>query len=82
MATQVIPPPPEPMSERCSHCAQRIQLQRKELLNKHKATMLKRAAGHVMLTMKNDFKVSDFTKPEEFKPYNHFAIIYTCKNSA
>jgi hypothetical protein len=70
---QVTPPPVEALNERCDRCGQRIQLTRKEILNKHKATMLKRAAGHVMLTMKNDFKVSDFTKPEEFKPYNHFA---------
>lgn len=70
---ELIAPAIEPINERCDHCGQRIQLTRKENLNKHKATMLKRAAGHVMLTMKNDFKVSDFTRPEEFKPYNHFA---------
>jgi hypothetical protein len=57
----------------CSCCGQRIQLAHKEMLNKHKIQMLKRAATHVKATMKNDFKVSDFTEPEDFKRYNFFS---------
>ena len=67
MATQVIPPAPEPMSETCSQCGQRLQLVRKEKLNKAKIVMLKRAAAHVMTTMDNDFMVRDFTEPADFK---------------
>lgn len=71
---QVIPPAAEPMNqERCDHCGQRIPLARKELLNKQMIKMLKRAAGHVKTTMKNDFMVRDFTEPAEFKQYNWFS---------
>ena len=73
MATQVIPPAPEPMSETCSKCGQRLQLVRKEKLNKAKIVMLKRAAAHVMTTMQNDFMVRDFTEPKDFKLYNSFS---------
>lgn len=71
--TEVIPPAPEPKSERCDNCGQRIPLARKELLNKQMIKMLKRAAGHVMTTMKNDFMVRDFTEPSDFKQYNWFS---------
>lgn len=73
MATQVIPPAPEPMNERCDHCGQRIPLQRKIHIDKIKCIMLKRAAEHVMSTMKNDFMVRDFTEPKDFKIYNAFS---------
>jgi hypothetical protein len=70
---QVEPPATEPQNERCDHCGQRIPLARKELLNKQMVKMLKRAAGHVMTTMRNDFMVRDFTEPAEFKQYNWFS---------
>lgn len=57
----------------CPSCGQRIPLARKELLNRHKVQMLKRAAGYVMDTMKNDFMVRDFTEPEDFKRFNFFS---------
>lgn len=68
-----IKPAIEPTKEVCDHCGQRIPLIRKEMLNKHKVQMLKRAAQHVKTTMQNDFMVRDFTKPEEFKRYNFFS---------
>ena len=61
------------MGDVCEHCGQQIPLTRKEPLNKAKAMMLKRAAGHVMKTMKNDFMVRDFSEPAEFKTYNFFS---------
>lgn len=70
---QIVPPAVEPISERCNHCGQRIPLARKELLNKQMIKMLKRAAGHVMTTMQNDFMVRDFTEPADFKQYNWFS---------
>lgn len=57
----------------CPCCGQRIQLARKELLNKFVLKMLKRAAMHVKSTMVNDFMVRDFAEPEEFKSYNFFS---------
>ncbi len=74
--------------ETCEHCGQRIPLVRKEMLNKHKVQMLKRAAQHVKTTMKNDFMVRDFTEPEDFKRYNFFShlrlhgLIFKQKDSA
>lgn len=59
--------------ENCNACGQRIPLARKEMLNKHKVEMLKRAALHVNKTMTNDFMVRDFTEPEDFKRYNFFS---------
>lgn len=59
--------------ETCDHCGQRIPLARKEMLNKHKVQMLKRAASHVLTTMQNDFMVRDFTDPEDFKRFNFFS---------
>lgn len=72
---QIEAPAIEPMKkdEVCNHCGQRIPLARKELLNKQMVKMLKRAAGHVMTTMQNDFMVRDFTEPSEFKQYNWFS---------
>ena len=72
---QVIPPAASPANkiEKCDHCGQRIPQARKELLNKQMIKMLKRAAGHVMTTMTNDFMVRDFTEPSEFKQYNWFS---------
>lgn len=61
------------MSDLCSECGQRKPMVRKELLNRHKLQMLKRSANHVMLTMKNDFLVSEFTEPEDFKSFNFFS---------
>ena len=58
---------------KCNHCGQRIPLARKEMLNKHKLQMLKRAAFHVKETMQNDFMVRDFTEPADFKRYNFFS---------
>lgn len=59
--------------EICDHCGQRVPLNRKEMLNKHKVEMLKRAATYVRANMKNDFMVRDFAQPEEFKRYNFFS---------
>lgn len=65
--------------EVCDHCGQRIPLTRKEMLNKHKIQMLKRAATHVKERFDageqdaNDFMVRDFTEPEDFKRYNFFS---------
>lgn len=71
---EVKAPAIEPVkNEVCNHCGQRIPLARKELLNKQMIKMLKRAAGHVMDTMTNDFMVRDFTEPSEFKQYNWFS---------
>ncbi len=56
----------------CSSCGQKIQESHKELLSRHKLTMLKRAASHVKSTMRNDFMVRDIAGPEEFKTYNSF----------
>jgi hypothetical protein len=49
---QIELPAIETMNDRCTHCGQRIRLQRKEMLNTAKVRMLKRAAEHVMSTMK------------------------------
>lgn len=65
--------------ETCDHCGQRIPLTRKEMLNKHKVAMLKRAALHVIDKLNageedaNDFMVRDFTEPEDFKRFNFFS---------
>lgn len=65
--------------ETCHACGQRIPLVRKEMLNKHKIQMLKRAAMHVKQQYDagepdaNDFMVRDFTEPEDFKRYNFFS---------
>ncbi len=65
--------------ETCESCGQRIPLTRKEMLNKHKVAMLKRAALHVKERFDagaedaNDFMVRDFTEPEDFKRYNFFS---------
>ena len=65
--------------EVCNHCGQRIPLVRKEMLNKHKIQMLKRAAFHVKSQLQNgvedanNFMVRDFTEPEDFKRYNFFS---------
>lgn len=64
--------PPIQAAERCNHCGQRIRLQRKEMLNKAKVMMLKRAAEHVLSTMTNDFMTRDFTTDEEYKLYSNF----------
>lgn len=68
----VEPPAVKPINERCEHCGQRIQLQRKEVLGKGKIRMLKAAATHVMATMQNDFMVKDISAPEEYKLYSNF----------
>lgn len=60
-------------AENCVVCHYRLPKQRKEILNGQKFVMLRRAAGHVMSTMVNDFKVSDFTEPADFKAYNFFS---------
>lgn len=65
--------------ETCDHCGQRIPLTRKEMLNKHKVQMLKRAATYVKQQYDageenaNDFMVRDFTEPEDFKRFNFFS---------
>jgi len=65
--------------ETCDHCGQRIPLIRKEMLNKHKIQMLKRAATYVKQRYDageenaNDFMVRDFTEPEDFKRFNFFS---------
>ncbi len=69
---QIELPAIEIMSNRCTHCGQRIRLQRKEMLNTAKVRMLKRAAEHVMSTMKNDFMTKDFTSNDEYKLYSNF----------
>lgn len=60
------------MSELCQSCGQKIQEAHKEEFSAMKLSMLKQAAGHVMSTMRNDFKVRDFATPEEFKRFNNF----------
>lgn len=69
---QIEPPAVEPTKTHCEHCGQRIRLQRKEMLNKAKVSMLKRAAQHVMTTMTNDFMTRDFTDDIEYKLYSNF----------
>jgi hypothetical protein len=69
---QIELPAIETMNDRCTHCGQRIRLQRKEMLNTAKVRMLKRAAEHVMSTMKNDFMTKDFTDDNEYKLYSNF----------
>jgi len=69
---QIEPPAVQPLSERCNHCGQRIQMQRKEVLGAGKIRMLKAAASHVMATMQNDFMVRDISAPEEYKLYSNF----------
>lgn len=69
---QIELPAVEPLKERCDHCGQRIQMQRKEVLGKGKIRMLKAAASHVMATMQNDFMVRDISAPEEYKLYSNF----------
>lgn len=69
---QIELPAVETMNDRCTHCGQRIRLQRKEMLNTAKVRMLKRAAEHVMSTMKNDFMTKDFTDDNEYKLYSNF----------
>jgi len=69
----VEPPAIKPLNDRCDHCGQRIQLQRKEILNKACAIMLKRAAEHVMRTMQNDFEIRDFTEDGDFKFFSNFS---------
>lgn len=69
---QIEIPAAKPLTERCDHCGQRIRLQRKEMLNTAKVRMLKRAAEHVMSTMKNDFMTKDFTDDNEYKLYSNF----------
>jgi hypothetical protein len=69
---ELVAPPVQPLKERCNHCGQRIQLQRKEVLGKGKIRMLKAAAAHVMTTMQNDFMVRDISAPEEYKLYSNF----------
>lgn len=65
--------------EVCNHCGQRIPLVRKEMLNKHKIQMLKRAATYVKQQYDNgaedpnNFMVRDFTEPEDFKRFNFFS---------
>lgn len=59
--------------EICENCGQVVPQVRKEMLNKHKLQMLKRAAEHVVTTMRNDFMVRDFTVPDDFKRYNFFS---------
>lgn len=69
---ELVAPAVEPLKERCDHCGQRIQMQRKEVLGKGKLRMLKAAASHVMSTMQNDFMVRDISAPEEYKLYSNF----------
>lgn len=70
---ELVVPAVEPQKTKCDHCGQRIQLQRKEILNKACAIMLKRAAEHVMHTMKNDFEIRDFTEDGDFKFFSNFS---------
>lgn len=56
----------------CDSCGQRIQETRKETLSKMKLTMLRAAADHVIATGKNDFRVRDFSAPEDYKLYSNF----------
>lgn len=55
----------------CSECGEPhiVQQAHKEVLNKHKLTMLKAAAQHVMDTQRNDFKLSEL---DEISNYNNF----------
>lgn len=66
-------PAVEPIIKKCDHCGQRIQLQRKEILNKACAIMIKHAAEHVMSTMKNDFEIKEFTEDGDFKFFSNFS---------
>lgn len=64
-------------SHLCTGCGQPhlVPDARKLTMDKSKEIMLRRAADHVKGTMRNDFMVSDFTVPEEFKRYNAFATL-------
>jgi len=59
---------------KCDHCGQKIQQTHKEMLTKHKLTILKVAAQHVMSTGVNDFRMRDMgdftTSPSD---YNNFS---------
>lgn len=72
---EVIPPPVDPVKPtKCDHCGQKIQQAHKEMLTKHKLTILKAAAQYVMSTGVNDFRMrdmGDFTSnPSD---YNNFS---------
>jgi hypothetical protein len=45
---------------------------RKEVLNRMKLTMLRRAADHVIKTMDNNFMVREICEPDEFQLFNNF----------
>jgi hypothetical protein len=65
------------MSERkiCPTCLQEVKQARKIPMDKSKHIMLRKAADHVQQTMVNNFMVSDFTEPAEFKRFNAFATL-------
>jgi hypothetical protein len=54
----------------CPTCGQKQKLAHKEILTRNKIDMLKRAANHVMTTMKNEFPLKEY-KAESYL-YNNF----------
>lgn len=58
----------------CSNCGE-IHLPapaHKEVLNKMKVVMLRRAADHVIKTMDNKFMVREISRPEEYSMFHNF----------
>lgn len=50
----------------------KVKQAHKEVLNKMKLTMLRRAAEHVISTMDNNFMVREICEPDEFQLFNNF----------
>lgn len=61
-------------THKCSVCNEDhvVRRQHKEILNKLKLVMLKRAAEHVIRTMDNNFMVRDISEPEEYSVFHNF----------